>query len=239
MKEARFWKESNDKVQCELCARNCQIAQGKTGICGVRKNENNQLYSLNYGLAAPINVDPIGKKPLFHFHPQAFVLSLGTAGCNFMCDYCQNCDLSQIKIEAAPTRKVSPKKILNMAKKGNCQGVAWTYNEPTIWYEFVYDSAKFLRKKGYFNVFVTNGYMEKEPFMELAPLIDAINVDIKSFSDDFYTKISRAHLKPVLATLVRAKEAGLHVEISYLLVPPLNSSPMEIQKLAQWINNKL
>jgi pyruvate formate lyase activating enzyme len=239
MKEARFWKESGEKVQCNLCARHCQIAQGKTGICGVRKNQKNRLFSLNYGLATPINVDPIGKKPLFHFYPQSQVLSLGTAGCNFRCDYCQNCDISQIKIEAAPTRKVNPKKILNLARKGECEGVAWTYNEPTIWYEFVYDAAKFLRKKGYFNVFVTNGYMEKEPFMEIAPVIDAINVDIKSFSDDFYAKISRAHLKPVLATCKRAKEQGIHIEISYLLVPPLNSSPMEIQKLAKWINNVL
>jgi pyruvate formate lyase activating enzyme len=239
MKEARFWKPAGDKVQCELCARHCNIAHDKTGICGVRKNVKNKLYSLNYGLAAPINVDPVGKKPLFHFHPNAMVLSLGTAGCNFRCDYCQNSDLSQIKVDSAPTRKVNPKKIFNMAKKYDCEGVAWTYNEPTIWYEFVYDSASFLKKKGLFNIFVTNGYMEREPFTELSSVIDAVNVDIKGFSDEFYTKISRAHLKPVLSTCKRVKELGLHLEISYLLVPPLDSSPIEIQKLASWIKDNL
>jgi pyruvate formate lyase activating enzyme len=239
MKEARFWEPSNGKIECQLCARHCNIDSGKTGICGVRENQKGTLYSLNYGLAAPINVDPVGKKPLFHFHPGAFVLSLGTAGCNFRCDYCQNCDLSQIKVKAAPTRKITPKKILALAKKNNCKGVAWTYNEPTIWYEFVYDSAKFLKKKGLFNVFITNGYMEEEPFTELSSVIDAVNVDIKGFSDEFYTKISRAHLKPVLSTCTRAKKLGLHIEISYLLVPPLNSHPMEIQKLAKWIINNL
>jgi pyruvate formate lyase activating enzyme len=239
MKEARFWKETDGKVQCGLCARQCSITQGKTGICGVRKNEKNKLYSLNYGLAAPINVDPIGKKPLFHFHPNSMVLSLGTAGCNFRCDYCQNCDISQIKVEKAPTRKITPKKILAMAKKNGCEGVAWTYNEPTIWYEFVSDAGRFLKKKGFFNVFVTNGYIESEPFKELAGIIDAVNVDIKSFSDEFYAKIARAHLKPVLETCKLAKELGIHIEISYLLVPPLNSSPMEIQKMAKWIKNIL
>jgi pyruvate formate lyase activating enzyme len=239
MKEARFWKPVDGKIKCELCARNCSISPGKNGICGVRKNEDNRLISLNYGLAAPINVDPIGKKPFFHFYPQSVVLSLGTAGCNFRCDYCQNCDLSQTKVEAAPTKKITPKKILHMAKKGRCAGVAWTYNEPTIWYEFAYDSAKFMRKKGYFNVFITNGYIEKQPFIELSEVIDAVNVDIKSFSDEFYAKISRAHLKPVLSTCQLAKEMGKHIEISYLLVPPLNSNPLEIQKLSRWIKNKL
>jgi pyruvate formate lyase activating enzyme len=239
MKEARFWSLYDGKVKCEFCARQCVVAEGKAGVCAVRVNENNKMYTKNYGLAAPIKVDPIGKKPLFHFYPESLVLSLGTAGCNFKCDYCQNFELSQTGIENVQTRKLTPKKILLMAKKNRCDGVAWTYNEPTIWYEFVYDSAKFMRKKGYFNVFITNGYIEKEPFKKLSPFIDAINVDIKSFSDEFYAKISRAHLKPVLATCILAKELGLHIEISYLVVPPLNSHPQEIQKLSRWIINKL
>ncbi|UCE74624.1 MAG: AmmeMemoRadiSam system radical SAM enzyme [Methanomassiliicoccales archaeon] len=239
MKEARFWALDNGKIQCELCARHCIITEGKTGVCGVRKNNKNKLFTMNYSMAAPINVDPIGKKPLFHFYPESFVLSLGTAGCNFKCDYCQNCDLSQSRIEDAPARKVTLKKIHSLAKKGKCRGIAWTYNEPTIWYEFVFDAARFLRKKGFFNVFVTNGYMEKEPFVELSSFIDAINVDIKAFNDEFYAKISRAHLKPVLATCRLAKELGVHIEISYLLVPPLNSHPLEIQKLSRWIKNTL
>jgi pyruvate formate lyase activating enzyme len=239
MKEARFWNEKDGKIHCELCARHCNIAEGKTGVCEVRKNEDGKLYSLNYGLAAPINVDPIGKKPLFHFTPGSLVLSLGTAGCNFKCDYCQNFELSQAKIEKVQTRRVTPKKINNLARKNRCDGIAWTYNEPTVWYEFVYDSAKYLKRKGFFNVFITNGYIEKQPFIELSPFLDAINVDIKAFSDDFYSKISRAHLKPVLETCRLAKENNLHVEISYLLVPPLNSNPQEIQRLSKWIINKL
>lgn len=239
MKVARFWAPNNGKVECTLCARHCVISEGRVGVCGVRMNENNKLVSMNYGMAAPINVDPIGKKPLFHFHPESLVLSLGTAGCNFKCDYCQNYELSQSKIEQVQTRKVTPKKIQNMAKKNNCEGVAWTYNEPTIWYEFVYDAAKFLKRRGLFNVFITNGYIEREPFVELSSFIDAVNVDIKAFSDKFYAKVSRAHLKPVLATVKLAKELGLHVEISYLLVPPLNSNPLEIQKLSKWVFNIL
>ncbi len=235
MKEASFWTPYNDKVKCNLCARQCVVAHGKEGICGVRVNESNKLYTKNYGMAAPIKVDPIGKKPLFHFYPESLVLSLGTAGCNFKCDYCQNFELSQTKINEVRTMKVTPKKIQNMARKNKCDGIAWTYNEPTIWYEFVYDSAKFLRKRGFFNVFITNGYIKKEPFVELSSFLDAVNVDIKAFTDEFYAKISRAHLKPVLATCKLAKELGLHLEISYLLVPPLNSNPQEIQKLSRWI----
>ncbi|UCE38185.1 MAG: AmmeMemoRadiSam system radical SAM enzyme [Thermoplasmata archaeon] len=239
MKEARYWIPYDDRVQCKLCARDCVVAEGKAGLCGVRVNEQNKLFSKNYGLAAPINVDPIGKKPLFHFYPESLVFSLGTAGCNFKCDYCQNYELSQRKIEDVQTRKMTPKKIQSLARRNKCDGVAWTYNEPTIWYEFVYDSAKFLKRRGFFNVFVTNGYIEKEPFVELSSFIDAINVDIKAFNDEFYAKISRAHLKPVLATCKLAKELGLHVEISYLLVPPLNSNPKEIQKLSKWVINVL
>lgn len=239
MKKARFWGPSNGKINCLLCARHCVLAEGKTGVCGVRVNNNNTLYSINYGLAMPINVDPIGKKPLFHFHPDSLVLSLGTAGCNFKCDYCQNYELSQSRIEDIQCRKVTPKKIYSLAKKNKCKGIAWTYNEPTVWYEFVYDAAKFLKRKGYFNVFITNGYIEKEPFIELSSLMDAINVDIKAFNDEFYAKISRAHLKPVLNTCKLAKELGIHVEISYLLIPPLNSDPKEIQKLSKWIMNIL
>jgi len=239
MKEARFWASKNDKIECKLCARHCLVANGKSGLCGVRMHDKNKLYAVNYGLAAPINVDPIGKKPLFHFHPQSLVLSLGTAGCNFKCDYCQNYELSQSKIDKVQTRKVTPKKLQAMAKKNKCEGVAWTYNEPTIWYEFVYDSAKYLSRKGLFNVFITNGYIEKDPFVELSSYIEAVNVDIKAFSDKFYANISRAHLKPVLDTCTLAKELGLHIEISYLLVPPLNSDPQEIQKFSRWVINKL
>jgi pyruvate formate lyase activating enzyme len=186
-------------------------------------------------MAAPINVDPIGKKPLFHFHPESMVLSLGTAGCNFKCDYCQNYELSQAKIENVQKRKVTPKRIQTMAKKNKCNGIAWTYNEPTVWYEYVYDSAKFLKRRGFFNVFITNGYIEKQPFLELEAFIDAVNIDIKAFSDEFYANISRARLKPVLNTCKLAKELGKHIEISFLLVPPLNSNPQEIQSLSKWV----
>lgn len=239
VKEARFWTPKDDKVECNLCARHCVVAEGKKGVCGVRENNKGTLLTMNYGLAVPINVDPIGKKPLFHFHPNSMVLSLGTAGCNFKCDYCQNYELSQSGPGRTQTRKMTPKKILTLAKKNKCQGVAWTYNEPTIWYEFVYDSSKFLKKKGLFNVFISNGYIERKPFEALASFIDAVNIDIKAFSDEFYSNISRAHLKPVLETCNLAKELGVHIEISYLLVPPLNSSPSEIQKLSKWIISNL
>jgi pyruvate formate lyase activating enzyme len=239
VKEAMFWAKTNGKVTCELCARHCTITEGKSGVCWVRKNSKGKLYSVNYGMAGPINVDPIGKKPFFHFHPGNMVLSLGTAGCNFKCDYCQNYDLSQSKPDRFQTKKVTPKKIMALARKNNCEGVAWTYNEPTVWYEFVSDASRFLKRKGFFNVFISNGYIEDQPLRELAPFIDAVNVDIKAFSDKFYAKISRAHLAPVLNTCVLSKELGLHLEISYLLVPPLNSGSKEISDLSRWIINKL
>ncbi len=239
MKEAMFWELKNDKINCKLCSRHCTISEGKFGTCGVRTNKNNRLYSTNYGRAATINVDPIGKKPLFHFNPGTLVLSLGTSGCNLRCDYCQNYNISQAKIDDIKNIKVTPKKILTLARKNECKGVAWTYNEPTVWYEFVLESASFLKSKGLFNVFITNGYIEKEPLTQLAPQLDAVNVDIKGFSDEFYQKIARAHLKPVLDTCRLVKELGIHTEISYLLVPPLNNDDKEIKHLSRWIINIL
>ncbi|MFH1101763.1 MAG: AmmeMemoRadiSam system radical SAM enzyme [Methanobacteriota archaeon] len=238
--EAHFWKPVKDKkVQCQLCAHTCTITEGKTGICGVRKNENGCLYTLIYGLCSSIAVDPIEKKPLYHFYPGSQVLSFGSVGCNFRCDHCQNYTISTMAPAEAHLREVSPKEAISLAKQSGCSGLSWTYNEPTIWHEYTFDTAKRAKQAGLYTVYVTNGYIQEEPLREISPYLDAMNIDVKSFSESFYKTVCKAKLKPVLEACELAKQLGIHIELTYLVIPGLNDDLKEVKQFTQWISQSL
>jgi len=240
MKEARFWTpEEGDKVRCSLCSHRCLVPNGKRGICGVRENNGGKMHSLIYGQASSMTPDPIEKKPLYHFHPGTRVFSLGSVGCNFACLNCQNHSISQVGYDDAPLRKLTPKEVVKMARKTKCQGIAWTYNEPTIWHEFAYDASKLAKAQDMYVAYVTNGFMTPEALRDIAPYLDAMNIDVKSFSDEFYKRVSKGRLQPVLDTCALARELGLHVELTYLVIPGLNDSPEELGKFSTWAVNKL
>jgi len=239
-KDARFWKKIGDeKVQCALCSHNCEIDVEMFGICGVRKNENGKLYTLIYGSCSSMAVDHIEKKPLYHFHPGTNVFSLGTVGCNFKCKHCQNSSISTAMPSYSSLRNITPEQTIELAREQTCQGIAWTYNEPTIWHEFSFDSAKLAKKTGLYTVYVSNGYINEDPLREISPFLDAINVDVKAFDDDFYKKVCKARLEPVLKTCELAKELDIHLEVTYLVIPGYNDSVDEIRKFCGWVVEKL
>ncbi len=239
MKEALFWEKKNNKVQCLLCPNNCVIADGKRGFCGVRENIGGILYSLIYGRASSVCPDPIEKKPLYHFHPGSSVLSFGTVGCNFKCKHCQNWSISQAIPEEYPLEEVSATSIPNLAKRYKCSGVAWTYNEPTIWYEFTYDCCRIAKENSLYTVYVTNGYINEEPLRKISPYLDAMNIDVKAFKQDFYTKICSGKLQPVLDTCILAKELGIHIELTYLVIPGYNDKKEDFDNFSRWAAEKL
>ena len=232
MKEALYWEKINDKVACHLCPHECRIVNGLVGICGVRRNIDGKLYSLIYGETTSVSLDPIEKKPLYHYHPGEYILSLGTKGCNFKCPFCQNWAISQDMGAAA--EKITSEWVVAKAKESKSFGIAYTYNEPFIWYEFVLDTAKLARKEGLENVLVTNGYVNPEPLEEMLPFFDAMNIDLKSIGDDFYKKICRGSVEPVLYTIKRSAKS-CHIELTNLIIPELNDSDDDITRLVDWI----
>jgi pyruvate formate lyase activating enzyme len=232
MKEAlHYRKTSGQGVRCELCPHECSIKPGGSGICRQRRNDDGTLTSLNYGRATSVALDPIEKKPLYHFHPGSRILSLGTNGCNFQCPWCQNSGISQ---EDAPTDEISPEHAVAAAVREKSVGIAYTYNEPFIWYEFVLETAKLARQRKLANVLVTNGCVNPKPLAELLPFIDALNVDIKSIDEDFYGKHCKARLAPVLETCKTASRTA-HVEITNLVIPGENDSERNFSELAGWV----
>jgi pyruvate formate lyase activating enzyme len=239
MKEAVLYEKLKGKsVRCQLCAHRCLIAPGKRGICSVRENRDGTLYSLVYGLAIAANVDPIEKKPVFHFLPGTESFSICTAGCNFRCEFCQNWQISQITKGAGGEivgEKLPPEEIVKKALETGCASIAYTYTEPTIFFEYAADTAKLGRKKGLANVFVTNGYQTPETIAEMAKFVDAANIDLKSFSDDFYQKICGARLAPVLESIKLMHEAGIWVEVTTLVIPNQNDSSGELTQIAKFI----
>lgn len=237
-KIGRYW-ESNQLVHCTLCPHNCRIAEGERGKCGVRVNDKGRLYSQIYASCSSIAIDPIEKKPLFHYHPGSLVLSLGTAGCNFHCDYCQNETISQRRPEEIPLHDLLPGEAVRRVKKLSCDGISWTYNEPTIWWEYIYDSAKLAKKEHIFTSYVTNGFINEDPLTEIAPYLDAANIDIKAMTNEFYKKICGGRLDPVLNTCIRARELGIHLELTYLIIPAYNDSPRELKKFCEWVFDNL
>ena len=242
MHKAMFWTtQDNNFVQCHLCRFNCRIAEGGRGRCGVRANEEGVLYSLVYGRAVATNIDPIEKKPLFHLLPGSKSYSIATVGCNFRCLHCQNSSISQWphEHEQTPGDLLSPEQIVQDALATGCQSIAYTYTEPTIYYEYAYETAKLAHAAGLKNIFVTNGYTNPEPLAEIAPFLDAANVDLKGFSDSFYRKCTGASLDGVLETLRDYRRLGIWLEITTLMITGQNDDEAELKALASFIVSEL
>ena len=239
MHEAMFWEPGDEqRTFCRLCPKLCNIREGKTGFCRVRENRSRILYATNYGEVTSYGVDPMEKKPLYHFHPGSTIFSLGTMGCNLRCGFCQNW---QIAHRDAPTVYFSPAQAVAAALHYNregsgssCVGIAYTYSEPFMWYEYVLDTSRLAREAGLVNVLITNGYVNEEPLLELLPFIDALNIDVKAFTDRFYRETCLGKLEPVLRT-VELAHTRCHVELTTLLVTGLNDEPEEIKGLVDWV----
>ena len=234
---AKHWtKLEGKKVRCELCPHRCVLDDGQVGVCRVRKNVGGKLYTLIYGSVSSMAVDPIEKKPLFHFKPASRIFSISTVGCNLRCKHCQNWEISQVGPEEFPyLREFRAEEIIAIAQQHGSEGIAFTYNEPTIWHEFTLDVAKLAKKEGMYAVYVTNGYINEEPLREIAAYLDAFNIDVKAFSDEFYRRIVGGRLDPVLRTVERVHRMGKHVEVTYLIIPGLNDGDEEIRKFAKWV----
>ena len=236
-----FEKLDDNKVRCNLCSHRCTINDSKYGFCGVRQNIDGELFSLVYGELVASNSDPIEKKPLYHFLPGTQAYSIATPGCNFRCSFCQNWQISQIRkdkekvIPGLAERFMEPEQVVQKALDSGCKSIAYTYTEPTIFYEYAYDVAKLAKKNGLYNSFVTNGYMTLDALEKIKPFLDAANVDLKSFSDSFYKKICKSRLKPVLETIRNMKKLGIWVEVTTLVVPELNDSSEELNRIAEFI----
>ncbi|MEC9489268.1 MAG: AmmeMemoRadiSam system radical SAM enzyme [Halanaerobium sp.] len=235
MARTSFYHIEDGVVECNLCPHHCTLAEGQTGICLGRKNESGRLVLENYGQVTSLAMDPIEKKPLFHFHPGKLILSLGTFGCNLRCSFCQNWTIAQ---KRASSKKFQPEDIIELARDRSSIGIAYTYNEPLIWYEFVYETARLTREAGLKNVLVTNGFIEPEPLKRLLAHIDAANLDLKAFSSEFYRDFCRGDIEIVKRNAVIFKE-NCHLELATLLIPDENDGPEEIASLASWASQEL
>lgn len=239
MQEAGYYEKTEDeKVICHLCAHECVILPGKRGICMVRENRAGVLYSLVYGKIVSRHVDPIEKKPLFHFLPGTQAFSIAAVGCNFQCRHCQNADISQLprfREKQIVGRVFSPEEIVAEARSSHSESIAYTYTEPTIFSEFAHDAALLARKEGIRNVYVSNGFMTEASAKGMAGVLDGNNIDLKSFSDDFYRKVCKGRLQPVLDTIGRMKDLGVWVEVTTLVIPGLNDSETELKEIADFI----
>jgi len=241
--EALFYNRlDNDEVMCTLCPHNCVVRKEKKGICKVRENKDGVLISKNYGLVSSIGFDPIEKKPLYHFYPGNEILSIGSLGCNLKCQFCQNWQISQTTVEdfTRGVEKLEPDEVIEIAlsKKDNV-GIAYTYNEPTVFYEFMLDIAKKAKANSLKNVMVSNGFINQEPLKQLNKYIDAYSIDLKAFDDNFFVKYTGSRLKPVLDSLLNIKKAGKHLEITNLLIPELNDDETEFEQMVRWIKENL
>ncbi|MCB0747754.1 MAG: AmmeMemoRadiSam system radical SAM enzyme, partial [Ignavibacteriae bacterium] len=238
---AKWWEvQSNGKILCSLCPRYCTIGNGQKGFCYIRENIDNKLYSIGYGRPTGFAVDPIEKKPLSHFLPGTNVLSFGTAGCNLGCKFCQNWTTSKSKIDDINSTEATPEEVVKLAKKYHTPSIAYTYNDPTIFGEYVIDISKIAREENIKNVMVTAGYIDKQARKEVYNYIDAANVDLKAFTETFYHNLTFSHLNDVLDTLIWLKnETNVWLEITTLLIPGENDSSDEIKKLTNWIAENL
>jgi pyruvate formate lyase activating enzyme len=241
MKEAMFYeRESDSRVRCGLCRHRCLIGDGARGICAVRENRGGTLYSLVYGKLVAENVDPIEKKPLFHVLPGSKSFSIATVGCNFRCHHCQNYSISQVDRNAPITGVMqSPETVVERALATGCRSIAYTYTEPTIFFEFAYDTARLSREAGLLNVFVTNGYITKEALTTITPYLDAANIDLKGFTDAFYRDYVHARLSEVLDSIIEYRKQGIWIEITTLIIPGLNDSDGELKGIASFIVDNL
>jgi pyruvate formate lyase activating enzyme len=241
MREAMLYTSlAGNQVHCHLCKHFCKITDGQRGICGVRENQTGILYTLVYGKSISAGVDPIEKKPLYHLHPGSTSFSIATVGCNFKCRHCQNWEIAQyprMHEGLIPGKDLSPESVVSQAKAAGCASIAYTYTEPTIFFEYAYETAKLAKQAGLKNVFVTNGYTSAEALRAISPYLDAANVDLKSFSEDFYHKICGAKLQPVLDTIRLYRELGIWVEVTTLIIPGYNDNEDELKGIADFIVN--
>ena len=235
MQEARFYTPVDGDVQCQLCPHHCRIKEGGRGLCRSRECRDGKLYALSYGMPCALADDPVEKKPLNRFMPGTRCLSLSCTGCNLSCRWCQNSSISQVAPEDADATVLSPEEIVDICLKHGLPSIAYTYTEPFTWFEYMYDIAVLAHTKGLKNILVSAGYVEKEPLRELLPYLDAANIDIKAMDDTIYRRYCGATLAPVLENILAMKEAGVHVEITNLLVTGLNDSVEQVQKLCQWM----
>jgi pyruvate formate lyase activating enzyme len=237
--EAALWKEAADRAaDCFLCAHRCHIAPGKRGLCRVRENRDGRLVTLVYGLAIAHHVDPIEKKPLFHFLPGSRAYSIATVGCNFQCGFCQNWQISQWPRKEdgeMPGEPLPPEQVVKNARATGCASISYTYTEPTIFFEYARDCGRLAKEAGLRNTFVTNGYATAEAVEAMAGWLDAANVDLKAWSDEFYRRLCKARVEPVKETIRRMHGAGIHVEVTTLLVPGQNDSPEDLKGIAQFL----
>jgi len=237
---ARFCKSLPDgSVQCELCPRRCHVAEGLRGYCRVRENRGGTYYSLVYGYACAQNLDPIEKKPFFHVYPGTKAFSIATVGCNLHCKFCQNFDISQASPEDVRVPYRGPDEIADQAAKSGAKSLAYTYNEPTIFHEYMHDCAKAARERGVESIIVSNGFINDAPQKALFPLVKAIKIDLKAFTPDFYTRICEGRLQPILDTLKRLSGSGVWYEIVNLVIPTLNDKTQDLQRLAAWVVKEL
>lgn len=239
MKEALFYKKENNSIKCELCPRSCIIKENQKGWCGTRKNIKGKLYSLVYEKPCAMHVDAIEKKPLYHFLPGSKAFSIGTVGCNLGCEFCQNHSIARAHPEEHDFQEVKPDDVLKLAVTNKCSSIAYTYTEPTVFYEYALDIAKLAKKNNLKNAIVSNGFINEKPLKELCRYIDSANIDLKSFNDAFYKKYCNASLSPVLDSLKTLKENKVWLEITNLVIPGLNDNPKDFEKMCIWIKNEL
>ncbi|OFX19776.1 MAG: AmmeMemoRadiSam system radical SAM enzyme [Bacteroidetes bacterium GWA2_31_9b] len=242
MESHYYIKLPDNKTQCILCPHMCIISDSNSGICKVRTNQNGILISDNYGVISSIGFDPIEKKPLYHFYPGKEILSVGSFGCNLKCQFCQNCNISQVSVDtySKEHNNYSSEQILKLAlSRKNNIGLAFTYNEPTVFFEFILETARLIKSNGFKNIMVTNGYINLAPLNELHSYIDAYNVDLKAFNNKFFKKITKSTLEPVKETLKSIVKANKHLEITNLVIPTLNDNPLEFEHMCTWIANEL
>jgi len=236
VREATMYERlPKDMVRCKVCPRMCYIKPGGRGFCKVRVNREGKLYLLNYAALTAMSVDPVEKKPLFHFWPGSATFSISSFSCSFTCPWCQNWEIAHAEPGSVQTWEVAAEEVVKRTKRYGCRSISYTYNEPIIWYEYVLDTAKLARREGIFNVLVTNGYISPEALEELGPYIDAANVDIKGFNKQFYYKYCKADLDDVLKATELMVKKGIHVEVTGLIIPGLNDNFKEIEKMTEWV----
>lgn len=236
MVECRYYQRFDDgRVECQLCPHHCKIANGKTGICRSRWNKDGVLVSEGYGKPCSLAIDPIEKKPLYHFHPGTKCLSIACTGCNFRCLNCQNHEISQVSPADVEHYDLSPQQVVDLCLEHHCPGIAYTYTEPLTYLEYIVDTARLAHKNGLWNILVTAGYVCQEPLADLLPHLDAANIDLKSFSDNIYQKVSGGHLQPILDTILAMRDAGVWVELTNLIIPDVNDDMTMIRQMCHWI----
>lgn len=236
MMECRYYQRlDNGVVECQLCPHHCHIANGKTGRCKSRMNHDGVLVSEVYGKPCALAIDPIEKKPLYHFHPGTTCLSLACTGCNFRCLNCQNHDISQVAPDDVNHYELSPEQVVDLCSQHHCPGIAYTYTEPLTYIEYIIDCARLAHEKGLWNILVTAGYVCQVPLADLLPYLDAANIDLKSFSDDVYQRVSGGHLQPVLDTILAMRDAGVWIELTNLIIPGVNDEVDMIRQMCRWL----